>query len=72
MRKNGKAARRNDIIDFVVDEMNKSEAAKVKDDEDDYHKSAQLDMTKVKKIELDKEQVMISNDISHIRCSSFT
>ena len=62
MRRDGSAGRRNDIIDLVIDELEKKNNTKQDSiGEDDYEKAANIDMSSVRKVDLDKEQVLVSN-----------
>ena len=64
MRKNG-TVKRNDIIDLVIEQMEMKQATS--DDkeeetvEDDYDKAASIDMSNVKKLDLDMDDTLVSN-----------
>ena len=64
MRRNG-SVRRNDIIDLVIEQINLKESHEkigvVEQIEDEYDKAASLDMSSVKKLDIDVDQMLVSN-----------
>jgi len=64
MRKNG-TVKRNDIIDLVIEqmEMKQTKNIDIEEDaiEDEYDKAASIDMSTVKKVDLDLDDTLVSN-----------
>ena len=64
MRRNG-SVKRNDIIDLVIEQIDLKESLdkskEVEQDEDEYEKAASLDMSNVKKLDINEDQMLVSN-----------
>ena len=64
MRRNG-SFKRNDIIDLVIEQIDSKQAhektEQVEKLEDEYDKAASLDMSNVKKFDIDMDQMLVSN-----------